>query len=140
MSSTGTTTTGALSCWPSHAFVPPARVLFPLTPSLVSLPPPIPHHINGSRRAPGDGHDFMWYKLMEFSLSLPLCIGFLTTSVATLMAFSLVLEAFTAWSWWSSSLGPGYVIHAREHFMVNVVRRHSSSAKERGIPRAAPNS
>jgi hypothetical protein len=63
----------------------------------------------------------MWYKLTEFTLSLPLCIGFLTTSVSTLMALTLVLEALTAWSWWSSALGPGYVIHAREHFMVNVV-------------------
>lgn len=74
-----------------------------------------------SRRAPGDGHDFMWYKLTEFTLSLPLCIGFLTTSVSTFMALTLVLEALTAWSWWNSPLGPGYTIHAREHFMVNVV-------------------
>lgn len=75
-----------------------------------------------SRRAPGDGHDFMWYKLLEFTLSLPLSIGLMTTSVSTLMALTLILEAFTAWTWWNSSLGAGYVIHAREHFGVNIVR------------------
>lgn len=86
-----------------------------------------------SRRAPGDGHDFMWYKLTEFTLSLPLCIGFLTTSVSTFMALTLVLEALTAWSWWNSPLGPGYTIHAREHFMVNVVCSRGVASQKVGF-------
>eukprot|EP00049_Salpingoeca_infusionum_P019038 m.359865 g.359865 ORF g.359865 m.359865 type:complete len:299 (-) comp18781_c0_seq1:439-1335(-) len=74
------------------------------------------HH----RRPAGDGHDAMWYKLLEFGLSIPFSIGFKTTGVARLLALVLVIEACTAWSWWSSVLGPGYVIHAREHFTVNL--------------------
>ncbi len=40
--------------------------------------------------------------------------------VSRALAFVLVIEAFVAWSWWTSVLSLGYVIHAREHFFVNV--------------------
>jgi len=68
----------------------------------------------------GDGHDNLPCKLIEFLLSLPLVVGFKTNLVARLLAIVLVAEAFSSWSWWTSDLNIGYVLHAREHFTVNV--------------------
>ena len=54
-------------------------------------------------------------------------VGFKTSSVARLLGTVLVIEAFTAWAWWTSMLNIGYQLHAREHFTVNVVRGYRSS-------------
>ncbi len=53
--------------------------------------------------------------------SLPFILGFKVKFVSRALAVILVLEAFWAWSWWMSTLNIGYIIHAREHFVVNVV-------------------
>ncbi|EGD72943.1 hypothetical protein PTSG_04675 [Salpingoeca rosetta] len=72
------------------------------------------------RRPVGDGHDAMWYKLLEFALSIPFMLGLFTSAAARALACVLLLEALTAWAWWRSTLSVGYRIHAREHFAVNV--------------------
>jgi len=75
---------------------------------------------------PGDGHDVVWPKAVELLLAIPFTLGFRTTAVSRLLATSLVLEAFYAWSWWSLAGDAGAfsqhrrVIHYREHFMTNV--------------------
>ncbi len=71
-------------------------------------------------RPQGDGHDQMTFKLLEFLLSLPFTVGYKINTIARLLALILVVEAFAAWSWWTSKLSLGYVIHAREHFFVNI--------------------
>lgn len=73
-----------------------------------------------SRRPHGDGHDNLVCKVAEFILGVPLAVGLKTNVVARLLALVLVLEAFTSWMWWTSELNIGYVLHAREHFFVNV--------------------
>jgi uncharacterized membrane protein YphA (DoxX/SURF4 family) len=72
------------------------------------------------RRAEGDGHNNMWPKLFEFALTLPFVIGFKTRYAASAIALCLVLEALIYWNFWSTLLGVGYSIHARDHFCVNV--------------------
>jgi uncharacterized membrane protein YphA (DoxX/SURF4 family) len=47
-------------------------------------------------------------------------VGYQVSIVSRLLALVLVIEAFVAWSWWTSALSLGYVIHAREHFYVNI--------------------
>jgi len=74
------------------------------------------HH----RRPAGDGHDNMWSKLIELVLCIPFVIGFKTNFFARSLAVVLVLEAFINWSWYTSNLHAGYIIHAREHFFVNM--------------------
>jgi alanyl-tRNA synthetase len=75
---------------------------------------------------PGDGHDVVWPKAVELLLALPFTLGFRTTTVARLLATSLVLEAFYAWSWWamrgdaSAFAHHRRAIHYREHFMTNI--------------------
>jgi uncharacterized membrane protein YphA (DoxX/SURF4 family) len=39
---------------------------------------------------------------------------------ASAIALCLVLEALIYWNFWSTLLGVGYSIHARDHFCVNV--------------------
>ena len=75
---------------------------------------------------PGDGHDVVWPKAVELLLALPFTLGFRTTTVARLLAMSLVCEAFYAWSWWtmrgdaSAFAHHRRAIHYREHFVTNV--------------------
>jgi len=75
---------------------------------------------------PGDGHDVVWPKAVELLLSVPFILGFETVAVARLLAFSLVLEAFYAWSWWTipgdshSFAAHRRAIHYREHFVTNI--------------------
>ena len=47
-------------------------------------------------------------------------LGFRTTVFARLLAAVMIMEAVTAWAWWWSELSFGYIIHAREHFCVNI--------------------
>jgi len=75
---------------------------------------------------PGDGHDVVWPKAVELLLSVPFILGFETAAVSRLLALSLVLEAFYAWSWWWIP-GNGFsyehhrrAIHYREHFVTNL--------------------
>lgn len=72
------------------------------------------------KRAEGDGHDQIVFKLIEFALSMPFIVGFKIKPVAILLAVALIWESFYSWSWWNSNLGIGYSIHAREHFHVNL--------------------
>eukprot|EP00048_Salpingoeca_helianthica_P017677 m.238516 g.238516 ORF g.238516 m.238516 type:complete len:283 (+) comp21827_c0_seq1:3-851(+) len=74
------------------------------------------HH----RRAHGDGHDNLYCKVAEFVFSLPLVVGFKTVFVSRALAAVLVIEALTSWLWFLSDLNVGYVLHAREHFTVNM--------------------
>jgi uncharacterized membrane protein YphA (DoxX/SURF4 family) len=37
-----------------------------------------------------------------------------------LLGTSLLAEAFIQWPFWSTSLGPRYEMHARDHFCVNI--------------------
>mmetsp|Transcript_504 Transcript_504/g.1404 ORF Transcript_504/g.1404 Transcript_504/m.1404 type:complete len:211 (+) Transcript_504:102-734(+) len=75
---------------------------------------------------PGDGHDVVWPKAVELLLAVPFTLGFKMEAVTKLLAASLVLEAFYAWSWWRMSGDPNAfsqhrrAIHYREHFMTNV--------------------
>jgi len=75
---------------------------------------------------PGDGHDVVWPKAVELILALPFTLGFQTITVTRLLAASLVLEAFYAWTWWHMSGDVGAfaqhrrAIHYREHFMTNI--------------------
>lgn len=74
-------------------------------------------------RPPGDGHDEIWAKMMQFALSIPLSVGLFTKGVSRVLSFVCLLEALICWQFWSQSahnLGIGYAIHAREHFIVNV--------------------
>ena len=77
-------------------------------------------------RSPGDGHDQMWAKLSECTLSLPLVAGWQTRRVAVALAALCALEALVQWPWWlyycgdPYHLGPYYAISAREHFVVNL--------------------
>jgi uncharacterized membrane protein YphA (DoxX/SURF4 family) len=75
---------------------------------------------NHYHRPEGDGHNNMWPKLFEFTLTLPFVIGFKTSWVALGIAVCLVLEALIYWNFWSTVLGLGYAIHARDHFCVNI--------------------
>ena len=91
------------------------------------------HHVRRSHPAqpftpylPGDGHDVVWPKAVELLLSVPFILGFRTAAVSRLLASSLIVEAFYAWSWWAI---PGAentfahhrrAIHYREHFATNV--------------------
>lgn len=56
------------------------------------------HH----RRAAGDGHDNMWSKLTEFTLSIPFIVGFKSNLTARLLALVLILEAMVSWLWFLS--------------------------------------
>ena len=86
-------------------------------------------HIVHDRRV-GDGHDQIWAKLSEFAFAVPLCFGYKTKHVCCGLATLCVLEAVVQWSgltpWGSgvfydwAKIGPFYVIHAREHFVVNL--------------------
>lgn len=74
------------------------------------------------KRPPGDGHDQLWLKVVEFTLALPLLFGLKTTLVSLLLSISLALESVIYWRYWSPSalnLGPAYSIHARDHFFTN---------------------
>ena len=75
---------------------------------------------------PGDGHDVVWPKAVELLLAIPFTLGFQMTLVSRLLACSLVLEAFYAWSWWTTP-GDSFsfahhrrAIHYREHFVTNI--------------------
>ena len=75
---------------------------------------------------PGDGHDVVWPKAVELLLAIPFTLGFQMTLVSRLLACSLVLEAFYAWSWWTTP-GDAFsfahhrrAIHYREHFVTNI--------------------
>jgi uncharacterized membrane protein YphA (DoxX/SURF4 family) len=61
-----------------------------------------------------------WPKLAEFTLALPFVVGFKTRLVSMLLATCLVLEALIYWNFWTTLLGVGYSIHARDHFSVNI--------------------
>jgi len=76
-----------------------------------------------NQRPPGDGHDEIWAKLLQFSLSLPMLVGLKNEIVAPLTALVCFAEAFWCWQFWSATaagLGHGYQVHAREHFAVNI--------------------
>ena len=75
---------------------------------------------------PGDGHDVVWPKAVELLLAIPFTLGFQMTLVSRMLACSLVLEAFYAWSWWTTP-GDSFsfahhrrAIHYREHFVTNI--------------------
>jgi len=80
------------------------------------------HQGHVHQRPTGDGHDSMWPKLFEFTLSLPFIVGFQTKNVARLLAAALLFEAVFYWQFWSPAEGLPfwYSIHARDHFSVNV--------------------
>lgn len=80
----------------------------------------VDHDGHTHHRPDGDGHNNMWPKLFEFALTLPFVIGFKTSWVAMAIAACLLLEALIYWNFWSTTLGLGYAIHARDHFCVNV--------------------
>jgi len=71
-------------------------------------------------RPPGDGHDNIWPKLLEFTLAIPFVIGFKMRMSSLLLAAVMLAEAFIYWQFWNTTLGVGYAIHARDHFSVNV--------------------
>ena len=82
----------------------------------------IVHKDHIHRRPPGDGHDQLWLKVVEFTLALPLLFGLKTTLVSLLLSVSLALESLIYWRYWSLpalKLGPAYAIHARDHFFTN---------------------
>ena len=80
----------------------------------------VEHHGHVHKRADGDGHNNMWPKLAEFTLALPFVVGYKTHRAAAAIALCLVLEALIYWNFWSTLLGLGYAIHARDHFSVNI--------------------
>lgn len=78
---------------------------------------------------PGDGHDAVWPKAVELLLAIPFTLGWKTSLVSQLLAFSLCLEALTVWTFWSNGGLEGSqhafshkrrMMHYREHFMTNV--------------------
>jgi len=71
------------------------------------------------RAAQPDGHDYFWFKVIEFSLSIFVALGLGSTSFSLLLAITLCVEALVAWQWWNVTASVGHVLHAREHFLVN---------------------
>lgn len=76
---------------------------------------------------PGDGHDVVWPKAVELLLAVPFTLGWKTSTVSRLLAFSLCLEALYSWGFWSGYGGGSSafshnrrMLHYREHFMTNV--------------------
>ena len=71
-------------------------------------------------------HRYIPFQAVELLHSIPFILGFETTAVARVLAASLVLEAFYAWSWWtvpgdsSTFAHHRRTIHYREHFVTNV--------------------
>lgn len=73
-----------------------------------------------SYRGSTDGHNNMPAKLLEFMFCLPFIVGYRTNVVCRLLSLVLLYEAVSSWMWFLSTLHIGYVIHAREHFFVNL--------------------
>eukprot|EP00727_Mastigamoeba_balamuthi_P013977 m51a1_g9201 hypothetical protein (316) ;mRNA; r:109972-111048 len=71
-------------------------------------------------RPPGDGHDQLWMKVLQFALALPFTVGFKTEISALLLSVALLVEAIVFWRFWEALLGIGYELHARDHFCVNI--------------------
>lgn len=82
----------------------------------------IVHKDHIHKRPPGDGHDQLWLKVVEFTIALPFLFGLKTTLVSLLLGVSLVLESVIYWRYWSGTalgLGVPYMLHARDHFYTN---------------------
>lgn len=71
------------------------------------------------QRPPGDGHDQLWLKVVQFVLAVPFVAGFKTRAVAALLALACAVESVIYWRWWNTLLGIPYELHARDHFWTN---------------------
>jgi uncharacterized membrane protein YphA (DoxX/SURF4 family) len=73
-------------------------------------------------RPAGDGHDQIFYKIVQFLLCIPIIVGYQSKLFALLLSFSSILEAFTQWNWIGVEIQNWkfYPIHARDHFFTNL--------------------
>mmetsp|Transcript_14024 Transcript_14024/g.39853 ORF Transcript_14024/g.39853 Transcript_14024/m.39853 type:complete len:333 (-) Transcript_14024:37-1035(-) len=74
------------------------------------------------RRPEGDGHDQIFFKVLQLFLSVPILLGYNSSLSSVLLSSSLVLEAVTQWQFIGVNIPNWkyYPIHARDHFFTNL--------------------
>jgi len=74
------------------------------------------------RRPEGDGHDQIFFKLVQFLFCLPIIFGYQSKFFAICTSVSLILEALLQWNFIGVHIQNWkyYPIHARDHFFTNL--------------------
>mmetsp|Transcript_23310 Transcript_23310/g.31843 ORF Transcript_23310/g.31843 Transcript_23310/m.31843 type:complete len:156 (-) Transcript_23310:61-528(-) len=75
------------------------------------------------RRPEGDGHDQMFFKIMQFAMCAPIAFGYQSKLFPVLLSTALILEALIQWNFLFGAEIPNwryYPIHARDHFFTNL--------------------
>ena len=75
-----------------------------------------------TNRPEGDGHDQLFYKIIQFLFCIPIIVGYQSKVFALLLSVSLIFEAITQWNWIGVEIQNWkyYPIHARDHFFTNL--------------------
>ena len=73
-------------------------------------------------RPDGDGHDQIFFKLVQFLLCTPIAAGYQSKVFPVLLSLALIFEAFFQWNFIGVTIPHWtyYSVHARDHFFTNL--------------------
>ena len=76
----------------------------------------------GYSRPEGDGHDQLFFKLVQLAMSIPIAFGYSGQVSPVILSITLMLEALIQWRFWGIEIRNWryYPIHARDHFFTNL--------------------